>query len=140
MTDAENNNDEVAMFITADGAHGYYSFETKKNNQLFSELYIIDIPQEIKLRHRSSYISGIVYDSLTTKPLQANIELFNLSTNKAASKVVSDSINGKYLMVLTEGAEYALYIALCRLLLFIGSRAFALSFTICDVGPLLTAL
>jgi outer membrane protein OmpA-like peptidoglycan-associated protein len=103
-------NDEVAMFITADGAHGYYSFETKKNNQLFSELYIIDIPQEIKLRHRSSYISGIIYDSLTSKPLQSSIELFNLSTNKAASKVVSDSINGKYLMVLTEGAEYALYI------------------------------
>ena len=103
-------NDEVAMFITADGAHGYYSFETKKNNQLFSELYRIDIPQEIKLRHRSSYISGIIYDSLTSKPLQASIELFNLSSNQAASKVVSDSINGKYLMVLTEGAEYALYI------------------------------
>jgi outer membrane protein OmpA-like peptidoglycan-associated protein len=33
-----------------------------------------------------------------------------MSTNQAASQVVSDSINGKYLIVLTEGAEYALYV------------------------------
>jgi OOP family OmpA-OmpF porin len=104
------HNDELAMFITADGTQGYYSYETKKNKQFYSKLYIIDIPEEITLKHRSSYVTGIIYDSLTSKPLQANIQLFNMSTNQAASHVVSDSINGKYLMVLTEGAEYALYI------------------------------
>jgi outer membrane protein OmpA-like peptidoglycan-associated protein len=104
------HNDELAMFITADGAQGYYSYETRKNKQFFSKLYIIDIPEEITLKHRSSYVTGIIYDSLTSKPLQASIQLFNMSTNRAASQVVSDSINGMYLMVLTEGAEYALYI------------------------------
>ena len=104
------HNDELAMFITADGAQGYYSYETRKNNQFFSKLYIIDIPREITLKHRSSYVTGVIYDSLTSEPLQASIQLFNMSTNQAASQVVSDSINGKYLMVLTEGAEYALYV------------------------------
>jgi len=104
------HNDELAMFITADGAQGYYSYETRKNKKFSSKLYVIDIPEEITLKHRSSYVTGIIYDSLTSKPLQDSIQLFNMSTNLAVSQVVSDSINGKYLMVLTEGAEYALYI------------------------------
>jgi OOP family OmpA-OmpF porin len=104
------HNDELAMFISADGTQGYYSYETRKNNQLYSQLYIIDIPQEIELKHKSSYVNGIIYDSLTSKPLQASIQLFNMTTNQAASQVVSDSINGNYLIVLTEGAEYALYV------------------------------
>jgi outer membrane protein OmpA-like peptidoglycan-associated protein len=105
-----SHNDELAMFITADGSQGYYSHETKKGKELLSKLYVIDIPEEITLKHRSSYVSGKVYDSLTSKPLRANIQLFNMSTNRAMSQVFSDSVNGKYLMVLTEGAEYALFI------------------------------
>ena len=105
-----SHNDELAMFITADGAQGYYSYETKTDNNLRSELFIIDIPEEISLKHRSSYVHGIIYDSLTSEPLKANIQLINMSTNLPASQVVSDSLNGMYLMVLTEGAEYALYI------------------------------
>jgi len=105
-----SHNDELAMFITADGTHGYYSYETRENNQFYSQLYIIDIPKEISLKHRSSYVSGIIYDSLTLEPLPAAIQLINMTTNKTTSRISSDSINGKYLMVLTEGAEYALYI------------------------------
>ena len=104
------SSDELAMFITADGTQGYYSYETKKGTKLYSKLFKIDIPKEIALKHRSSYVTGIIYDSLTSEPLEASIQLFNMTTNQAASNVVSDSINGKYLMVLTEGAEYALYI------------------------------
>lgn len=104
------HNDELAMFITADGTQGYYSYEIRENKQFFSKLYVIDIPLEIAPKHRSSYVTGVIYDSLTSKPLQASIQLFNMSTNQPSSQVVSDSINGKYLMVLTEGAEYALYV------------------------------
>jgi len=110
------HNDELAMFITADGAHGYYSHEVNEN-ELESKLYIIDIPRTISVKHRSSYISGIIVDSLTNKPLKASIMLFKLlakegSDNKAiTSKTNSDAITGKYLMVLTEGASYGLYIS-----------------------------
>jgi len=103
-------NDELAMFITPDGAHGYYSYETKEEDEFSSKLYQIDIPEEISLKNRSSYVAGTIYDSLTSKPLSAEIALFNMSADMPSSEVVSDSVTGQYLMVLTEGAEYALYI------------------------------
>jgi outer membrane protein OmpA-like peptidoglycan-associated protein len=37
--------------------------------------------------------------------------LFTLENNKLLSKVKSDSFTGDYVMVLTEGSEYALYVA-----------------------------
>lgn len=103
-------NDEVAMFITSDGASGYYSFETREGNNLYSKLYQIDIPAEISIKYKSSFIKGIIYDSLTTYPLGARIQLYNVMKDKLNGEVASDSTNGNYLMVLTEGAEYALYI------------------------------
>jgi outer membrane protein OmpA-like peptidoglycan-associated protein len=105
-----SHNDELAMFITADGAQGYYSHETNKGTELLSKLYVIDIPDEITLKHRSSYVTGEIYDSLSSKPLRANVQLFNMTTGQATSQVFSDGANGKYLMVLTEGAEYALFV------------------------------
>ncbi len=105
------HNDELAMFITADGRHGYYSYETRQGGELVSKLYQIDIPPQIALNYRSSYVAGKVYDSLTAAPLAARIELVNLSKELPASVVTSDSVTGEYLMVLTEGAAYALYIS-----------------------------
>ena len=42
--------------------------------------------------------------------MSAKIELINIRKNRVESLVESDSINGEYLMVLTQGAEYALYV------------------------------
>jgi OmpA-OmpF porin, OOP family len=42
--------------------------------------------------------------------LKARIELINIKKNKVEAVVESDSVSGQYLMVLTQGAEYALYI------------------------------
>jgi outer membrane protein OmpA-like peptidoglycan-associated protein len=47
---------------------------------------------------------------VTQSPLTAKIELINIDKNEVVSLVESDSISGEYLMVLTQGAEYALYI------------------------------
>ena len=49
-------------------------------------------------------------DKQTGKPLSATIELINLETKETESLVSSDSISGAYLIVLTQGAEYALYV------------------------------
>jgi outer membrane protein OmpA-like peptidoglycan-associated protein len=102
--------DELAMFISSDGSTGYYSHKAKLNGSTSSKLYKIDIPDDIRIKYRSSFVSGIIYDSLTSKPLAARVELYNLSTSLATNQVDSDSLSGKYLMVLTEGAEYALYV------------------------------
>ena len=62
------------------------------------------------MKFRSNYVQGIVRDKATREPLRAKIELINIETNTMVSLVESDSVTGEYLMVLTQGAEYALYI------------------------------
>jgi outer membrane protein OmpA-like peptidoglycan-associated protein len=51
-----------------------------------------------------------VRDKKTREPLAASIELINLDTRETESLVASDSVSGAYLIVLTQGAEYALYV------------------------------
>jgi len=107
-----NSDDQVSLFITADGKKGYYSDEKIQDEfRVTSKLHVFDIPEEIQVSHRSNFVKGKVFDAKTRKPIQASIELFTLENNKLLSKVKSDSFTGDYVMVLTEGSEYALYVA-----------------------------
>jgi OmpA-OmpF porin, OOP family len=106
-----NHDDQFSLFITADGKKGYYSHEeTKEDGYSYSKIYEVEIPEENWLRYRSNYVKGIVRDSETKQSLSARIELVDLKTGNVVSLVSSDSISGDYLMVLTQGAEYALYV------------------------------
>jgi OOP family OmpA-OmpF porin len=49
-------------------------------------------------------------DKKTWKELKAKIELFDINKNSIVSLVNSDSVSGEYLIVLTQGSEYALYV------------------------------
>jgi OOP family OmpA-OmpF porin len=70
----------------------------------------VEIPEEHQIKFKSNYVKGIVRDKATREPLLAKIELFNLEKNEMESLVESDSVTGQYLIVLTQGAEYALYV------------------------------
>ncbi len=104
-----DHEDQFSLFITADGTKGYYSHEESTEQGSRSKIYEILIPEDQQIRQKSNYVRGIVTDKVTGKPLRARIELFNLEKNEMESLVQSDSITGEYLMVLTQGAEYALY-------------------------------
>ena len=56
------------------------------------------------------YVKGHIYDKETLKPLSASVELVDLNLDSLSEKVYSDSLFGEYMMVLTQGAEYALYV------------------------------
>lgn len=106
-----NHEDQFSLFITADGKKGYYSHEEiREGGYTSSRIYEMDIPEENQIRYKSNYVKGIVRDKKTRQPLAATIELINLENNEMESLVSSDSISGAYLIVLTQGAEYALYV------------------------------
>ncbi len=106
-----DHEDQFSLFITADGKKGYYSHEeTLKSGFSRSKIYEIEIPVENQMKFRSNYVTGIITDKISKQPLNAKVELVNLKTNKIESLVESDSITGEYLMVLTQGAEYGLYV------------------------------
>jgi OOP family OmpA-OmpF porin len=104
-----NQEDQFSMFITPDSERGYYSHEENamKNS---SRIYEFFVPEQYRIKYRSNVVKGIVRDSKTGESVKGRIELFNLLTNEIVSVTHSDSVSGKYLMVLTQGADYALYV------------------------------
>ncbi|WMJ73485.1 OmpA family protein [Cytophagaceae bacterium ABcell3] len=99
------------IFITADGEKGYYSTykaEEGKANQSF--LYKFDIPEALKEKQKTTYAKGKVSDAVTSDPLGATVELIDLESGKTIQSVSSDPDNGAYMIVLTEGREYGLYV------------------------------
>lgn len=103
--------DQFSLFITADGKKGYYSHEEPRPaGYSVSFIYEIEIPEDQQVKFKSNYVKGIVRDKVTQQPLLAKIELINIKENETESLVESDSLSGKYLMILTQGAEYALYV------------------------------
>jgi len=102
---------QVGLFITADGSKGYFSDEEMQDNQLYSSIiYSFDIPKQAAPSKKVNYVKGNVYDAKTKQKLQARIELLDLKEKKQVAIVYSDSLNGDYLMPLTQGSEYALYV------------------------------
>jgi OOP family OmpA-OmpF porin len=105
-----NHEDQFSLFITRDGQRGFYSHEDnfKVNSSMLFEM---QVPEEMRLKYKSNYVKGVIRDSETKKPLGARVELFNINKNELTSVVQADSVSGEYLIVLTQGADYALYVS-----------------------------
>ncbi len=106
-----DNHDQASLFITADGSKGYYSHEKSDLLQglVDSKILEFDVPLTARVKRRSNFLTGKVYDSQTNEFLGATIELFDIETGKKASVVQSDPIDGSYSVVLTEGGNYGIY-------------------------------
>ena len=105
------SDDQVSLFITANGKNGYYSYELQGPNTYKSLLYFFQVPEVIRVKNKSNYIAGKVLNVETKKPLQAQVELFDINADSLRSTVTSDSLTGDYLQILTDGSEYALYVS-----------------------------
>jgi outer membrane protein OmpA-like peptidoglycan-associated protein len=102
--------DQVSLFITADGSKGYYSLEDQSDLRKKSVIYEFDIPQELQISTRASYVYGKILDAETKEPLSAGVELYDLARQERVGFVDSDPETGNYLIVLAEGNEYGLYV------------------------------
>jgi outer membrane protein OmpA-like peptidoglycan-associated protein len=103
-----NYEDQYSFFVTADGRRAYYSKDEagKKND---TKLFTTPLPEQVQVQYYSNLVKGKVRARLSSKPLQALVELYDIQKNERLSVVQSDSITGEYAIVLTQGAEYALY-------------------------------
>lgn len=107
-----NHEDQFSLFITADGKKAYYSHEepAEQPGRVVSRIFEAEIPEDQRIQRTSNYVHGKVVDKETQKPLPAKVELYNIATNEIESLVGSDSVTGEYLIILTQGSEYALYV------------------------------
>ncbi len=106
-----NHEDQFSLFISTDGNKAYYSHEeVDESGKSSGRLFETVIPEDKKMALTSNYVKGIVRDKETHEPLKAVIELIDIEADTVDALTESDSVSGEYLMVLTEGSRYALYI------------------------------
>jgi outer membrane protein OmpA-like peptidoglycan-associated protein len=105
--------DQVALFITADGKKAYYSLERDQDDKYRrAKIVEIDVPESLQAKFiATSFLKGTVYDAQTKQKLQADIELIALKNNELVGKINSDSQTGTYTSVLPSGGEYAVFVS-----------------------------
>jgi outer membrane protein OmpA-like peptidoglycan-associated protein len=105
--------DQVALFITADGKKAYYSLERDQDDKYRrAKIVEIDVPESLQAKFKAtSFLKGTVYDAQTKQKLQADIELILLKNNELVGKINSDSQTGTYTSVLPSGGEYAVFVS-----------------------------
>lgn len=105
--------DQASLFVAANGNRAYYSFEEQKEGlSQKSRIYTFDLPDVLRQRVKPvNYLKGLVTDARTKKPLPATIDLIDIHTNQAISRINSDAETGQYVAVLPAGGDYALYVS-----------------------------
>jgi hypothetical protein len=94
--------DQVALFITADGQKGYYSLEQDTGERYKkSKLVEITLPNSLQAKiQATTYLKGIVTDAKTQQKLSAELELVALNPSQTVGKFISDTQTGQYISVL----------------------------------------
>ncbi|MCU0469055.1 MAG: OmpA family protein [Arcicella sp.] len=105
--------DQVALFITADGKKAYYSLERDQDDKYRrAKIVEITLPESLQAKFKAtSFLKGIVYDAQTKQKLQADIELIALKNNELVGKISSDTQTGSYTSVLSSGGQYAVFVS-----------------------------
>jgi len=108
---------EASLFISSDNRRGFCSRSraaepgVKSERERPVELFAFEVPQPVKARETSTYTQGRVFDAVTKKPIQADVQLYDLLTDELTQYVTSDPEDGDYTVVLNEGRQYAMYAA-----------------------------
>jgi outer membrane protein OmpA-like peptidoglycan-associated protein len=98
--------DQVSLFVTADGKTAYFALDDKKRIDLFS----FEIPEIIKSKYKKvNYLKGVITDKVTGKPIGASIQLVDLNSQKVLVNTNADEVSGEYVLVLPHGSRYAIH-------------------------------
>ena len=96
--------DEGSLFVTSDAVTGFFASD-RGDSRGGLDIYTIQLYQGIK-PNASSWLEGIVYDSISRKGLSAVVEVIDLETKMLISEVQADE-DGRYLSILPAGKNYA---------------------------------
>jgi len=100
------SDDEITIIVDTDGRYAYYS-STREEGYGLQDIYQFELPAEAR-PEMVSYMKGNVFDSITRKPLAATINLLEPSTGDTIISSLSNPVDGKFLLVIPAGHNYAL--------------------------------
>jgi outer membrane protein OmpA-like peptidoglycan-associated protein len=96
-------NDENSLLVDPSGKVAYFASD-REGGFGGLDLYGFELPVDVR-PSPITYVKGKVYDAKTKVPLEANIELIDLETQKTALRAISNT-NGEFLTVLTADKNY----------------------------------
>jgi outer membrane protein OmpA-like peptidoglycan-associated protein len=96
-------NDESGLLVGPEGNIAYF-FSDRPGGFGGLDLYGFEMPADVRPTP-ITYIKGKVFDAITKAPLDANVEVIDLETQKTAVRAFSNS-QGEFLSVLTAGKNY----------------------------------
>lgn len=97
-------NDEGTLFIAADGKTAYYASD-RSDSKGSHDIYSFELREDVR-PYKTVWVKGQVFDKKTTKGLPSSVELIDLATKEAITKVQTDE-TGHYFITLPLGKEYA---------------------------------
>lgn len=95
--------EERSLIVNAKGEIAMFASTAGKRDL---DIYYFEIPEEIK-PVTVTYVKGYVYDSETNERLQAKCEMIDLETEEKVVELLSDPINGEYMVCLPIDRDYA---------------------------------
>jgi len=98
--------DENSLLVSANGQLAYFASD-RPGGMGDLDLYGFELYPEARPL-AVSYIRGKVTDKTNGQPVEADVELFDLSTGKLATGAYSDPKTGEFLVCIPAGREYAL--------------------------------
>lgn len=96
-------NDESGLLVGPEGNIAYF-FSDRPGGFGGLDLYSFEMPADVRPTP-ITYIKGKVFDAKTKAPLDANVEVIDLESQKTVVKAFSNS-QGEFLSVLTAGKNY----------------------------------
>lgn len=104
--------DQVGLYISSEGKTAYYTDDQPAPGGRRALLYSFTIPDTLqRLFVPTNYLKGRVYDQRTKAPLSATLELYDLKSQQRVSTFSTEAGTGRYLAVLNQQSEHALYVA-----------------------------
>lgn len=97
-------NDEQGLFISADGTTAFFS--SPRYNPPDIDIYSFRMDESIR-PHPATYAQIKVYDEKTLLPVQATVRLTNLTSAELSERIEETDNNGKSLICLPTGNNYA---------------------------------
>lgn len=104
--------DEAGICITSNGRRAYYSREDIRDEQIVSSvIFEVDMPEKLWAKSVKAVLEGKVVDAETNKPIEADVSLILLDSNKVMYEVNTEHSTGKFMMVLPPGGPFGLFVS-----------------------------
>lgn len=98
--------EEANLIVNARGNIAYFS-SNKKGGFGGMDLYWFELDESIRPQS-VTYLKGRVFDQKDRRPIEAVVELYDLSTGELFSSIKSDVVNGEFLVCIPTNNSYAL--------------------------------